>query len=98
MFTPFEAPHGSGLVHFTLSMPAGRSLSDAVFVSNQTAVLVSGPHGERVMHDLADGSFTGKQEGSCSGWAQFMGEIEKIPGCWREGAVDKNEEIGPLLE
>ncbi|WP_417243815.1 hypothetical protein [Celeribacter sp.] len=50
------------------------------------------------MHDLADGSFTGKQEGSCSGWAQFMGEIEKIPGCWREGAVDKNEEIGPLLE
>lgn len=31
MFAPFEAPHGAGLVHFTLSMPRGRSLSDAVW-------------------------------------------------------------------
>lgn len=68
------------------------------FVSNQTALLVSGPHGEFVINDLVEGMLIENEENSCSGWGQFMGEVEKIPGCWREASVDKNEEVGPVME
>lgn len=68
------------------------------FGSNRTAVLVSGPHGELVIHDMVDGVFTENEESPCSGWAQFMSEIEKIPGCWLVASVDKNEEVGPVME
>ena len=67
------------------------------FVSNQTALLVSGPHGERVIHDLVDGTLIEDEKSPCSEWARFICEVEQIPGCRREASVDKNEDDGPTF-
>ena len=63
------------------------------FVSNHTAVLVSGPHGELVTNDLVDGTLIENVENPCPGWAQFVCELEQIPGCWKRelGTASENE-------
>ncbi len=63
------------------------------FGSNQTAVLVSGPHGELVIHEMVDGAIIENEENPCSGWAQFVCELEQIPGCWKRelGTTSDND-------
>lgn len=67
------------------------------FVSNQTALLVSGPHGERVIHDLVDGMLIENVENPCPGWAQFVCELEQIPGCWKRELGTASENEGPTV-
>ena len=67
------------------------------FVSNQTALLVSGPHGERVIYDLVDGMLIENVENPCPGWAQFVRELERIPGCWKRELGATSENDGPTV-
>ncbi|MEP0961027.1 MAG: hypothetical protein ABJQ70_07125 [Roseobacter sp.] len=67
------------------------------FVSNQPAVLVSGPHGELVIHDLVDGMLIENEENPCSGWAQFVCELEQIPGCWKRELGTTSDNDGPTV-
>ncbi|MCB5200241.1 hypothetical protein LGQ03_13400 [Loktanella sp. TSTF-M6] len=41
MLRPFEAPQGAGLVHMTLSMPVGRTLTDDVWLAVARRVLIA---------------------------------------------------------
>ena len=67
------------------------------FVSNHTAVLVSGPHGELVTNDLVDGTLIEDEVNPLPGWTKFMREVEKIPGCWKRELGKTSDNDGPTV-